>query len=268
MLSSLVRKPNPMDRTGHTARITGASSGIGAAFSDTLATRGADRVLAARREDRLSTLAHTLRARHGRKARVIAADLAVTGSAGLLLTEAQQRGLTVDFLVNNLGFGSHGDVADTDPGRLTAQIQLNVTDLTRAYLPSMLQRGQGAFVNVASAAADQPVPHLAVYAATKAYVLSFTEVLGARRLGPRRCGPWPRLRAPGISSSSTPPANPHGSDARRPPPPSRPRCAPSTGSGPANTVSGFDNAVTVVAVRFAPRRFAPLIAYRLTRGSK
>ncbi|HVK23234.1 MAG TPA: SDR family oxidoreductase [Actinokineospora sp.] len=171
-----------MDYTGQTALITGASAGIGAGYARDLARRGADLILVARREDKLEALAVELRAEHGRKVDVLAADLSAEGAARELVARVDALGRTVDVLVNNAGIGTQGLIAETDPERLVAQVQLNcvaVVDLTARLLPGMVERGQGTVVNVASGAAFQPMPHLAVYGATKAFVLSFSEALWA-----------------------------------------------------------------------------------------
>lgn len=170
-----------MTHTGQTALITGASSGIGAVYARELAKAGADLILVARREDRLEALAVDLRAA-GRRVDVLPADLAVPGAAEQLADRVAALGRTVDILVNNAGIGTHSAVATTDPERLTAQIQLNcvaLVDLTRRFLPGMTELGRGTVINVASTAAHQPLPHMAVYGATKAFVLSFTEALWA-----------------------------------------------------------------------------------------
>ncbi|QMU76688.1 SDR family oxidoreductase [Streptacidiphilus sp. PB12-B1b] len=260
-----------MDFTGRTALITGASSGIGSAFADALAARGAHLVLVARREDRLNALADELRARHGHDAHVVAADLAAPGAGARLAAELQRRGLSVDVLVNNAGVASHGDLADTDPDRLTGQIQLNVTtltDLTRACLPGMLRRGYGAVVNVASSAAYQPVPHMAVYAATKAYVLSFTEALWAET---RRTPVRVLAISPGATETEF---FDIAGEAARVGRTQTPAAVVATAlraldrrSGPASVVSGLGNAVNAVAVRLVPRRTAVLVTGRLTRGN-
>lgn len=173
-----------------TALVTGASSGIGRAFADRLASKGAEVVLVARRKTVLEELAGELRTRHGAVVHVIPSDLAVPGAAAHLKEELQARGLSVDIVVNNAGIGVHGDIADTDLATVTTQIQLNVTalaELTALLLPAMVARRRGAIVNIASTAAFQPVPHMAVYAATKAFVLSFTQALWAetRKTGVR-----------------------------------------------------------------------------------
>ncbi|MFD8415924.1 MULTISPECIES: SDR family NAD(P)-dependent oxidoreductase [unclassified Streptomyces] len=163
-----------------TALITGASAGLGVEFARQWAARGADLVLAARRLDRLETLAADLQDRYGIKAHAIAADLAQPGAATALRAGISARGLSVQTLINNAGFGSHGAVADQDPAQMEEMIRLNVlavTELTRAFLPDLVSDGRGALVNIASVAAYQPTPAMAVYGATKAFVLNFTEAV-------------------------------------------------------------------------------------------
>jgi short-subunit dehydrogenase len=155
--------------------ITGASAGLGVEFARQLATRGHRLVLAARRKDRLDALAKQLG-----KARAVAVDLSKSGSASKLLADLAAAGEEVDVLVNNAGFGLIGRFAELDAKRERQMIDLNVgtlTDLCRAVAPAMIKRKSGAILNVASTAAFQPGPNMAVYFATKAYVLSFTEAL-------------------------------------------------------------------------------------------
>lgn len=170
----------PIDYAGTTALVTGASSGLGAEFATRLAERGAGLVLVARRADRLEGLAARLRSRTGVDVTVLPHDLA-TDRPGRALAEAlQERDITLGTLVNNAGFGSHGALADADPDRVAAEVQVNVAslvDLTRAFLPQLVETGRGALVNVASTASYQATPGMAVYGATKAFVRSFTEAL-------------------------------------------------------------------------------------------
>jgi uncharacterized protein len=169
-----------IDHRGTTAVITGASSGIGVEFARQLAARGADVVLVARRVDRLEELAAEIRAAHGVTAHVVVADLARPRPGVALAEELQTRGLEVDTLVANAGFGTYGPFDAEDGGRIADEIAVNVSavvDLAHAFYPGMLGRGRGALVTVASTAAYQPVPGMAVYGATKAFVLSFTEAL-------------------------------------------------------------------------------------------
>lgn len=169
-----------MELRNRTALVTGASSGIGAVFARQLAARGANLVLAARRQDRLTDLAGRLMAEYGITATAIGADLARPGGALTLARDIGGRGVAVDILVNDAGFGTHGPFVGVDPGRLTDSISVNVTslvDLTRFFLPGMIERHAGAVINVASTAGFQPLPYFAVYGATKAFVISFTEAL-------------------------------------------------------------------------------------------
>jgi len=164
-----------------TALVTGASGGIGEEFAIQLARRGANLILVARRADKLSALRDTLLARHpGIVVDVLAADLAVPGSGAELASGVGELGRTVDVLVNNAGVGLHGDFVRQDPDANAGQIQLNcgtLVDLTARFLPPMVQRRQGVVINVASTAAFQPTPGMAVYGATKAFVLSYSEAL-------------------------------------------------------------------------------------------
>ena len=161
-----------------TALVTGASSGIGEEFARQLALRGHDVVLVARRRDRLDTLAGTLSAVHGVMAEVVPADL--TTQRGIAVVEKRIGAGDVDLLVNNAGVGSVGEFAGLPLEREIEQVDLNVRALlrlTHAALRAMLANKRGAIINVASMAGFQPVPYNATYAATKAFVLNFSEAL-------------------------------------------------------------------------------------------
>lgn len=163
-----------------TVLITGASSGIGEAFARRLAARCNTLILAARREDRLSRLAEGLTEEHGVATHVLATDLSRPNSAAELFAELERLGLAVDLLVNNAGFAKNGLFAEIPLEVQADMVRLNVNtlmELTHLVLPGMRQRKRGGVINVASNAAFQPVPHLSVYAATKAFVLSFSEAL-------------------------------------------------------------------------------------------
>lgn len=163
-----------------TALITGASSGIGAAFARALARRGDHLILVARSGDKLEALAASLRAELGATVAVVVADLSLPGCGSKLAAELAGQGLAVDVLINNAGFGAAGAFAQQDPARDAEMIGLNVSavvDLAHAFLPAMLERERGGILNVASVAGFQPVPQMAIYAATKAFVLSFSEAL-------------------------------------------------------------------------------------------
>ncbi len=163
------------------ALITGASAGIGLAFAQALAERGYDLIVTARRRERLEELAAGLRAKHaGIRVEIVAADLAQSAVPGQIAAETARLGMSVELLVNNAGFGTHGRFESIAPEREREEIALNVAALvalTHAFLPAMLERGRGGVINVASTAAFQPVPWMSVYGATKAFVRSFSEAL-------------------------------------------------------------------------------------------
>ncbi|MFL1382022.1 SDR family NAD(P)-dependent oxidoreductase [Nocardiopsis protaetiae] len=177
-----------LDHAAQTTLITGASSGIGAALARRLAARGSGLVLVARRAERLESLAAELRAAHGVRVETVSADLARPGAGRELAAEIDRRGIRVTSLVNNAGIGADGAFADQDPDELEALLALNVTalvDVSRAFIGRL--SADGYLVNIASMAAYQPIPGMAVYAASKAFVLSFTEALWweTRDRGPR-----------------------------------------------------------------------------------
>jgi uncharacterized protein len=175
---------------GWRALVTGASSGIGASLAAELASRGADLVLTARRQERLEALATDLRGRHGVDVRVVAADLSEPGAADALFARTEGEGLAIDMLVNNAGIGWYKSFVATPWETASAMLQVNVvslTHLTRLFVPRMLERGRGHVLNVASIGAYSPCPGFAVYAPSKAYVRNFTVSLAfaLRRTGVR-----------------------------------------------------------------------------------
>lgn len=166
--------------------ITGASAGIGAELARTFARYGHSLILVARRADRLEALAQELRRQHGITVEVIAQDLGQAGAAAKLHREVAQRGLAVDILINNAGLLCRGAFSETDLGDQQALLQLNIvvlTELTHLFLPAMIERGRGRLLNLASSAAFQTLPRVATYAASKAYVLSFSETLSIELKG-------------------------------------------------------------------------------------
>ncbi len=175
-----------VDYHGQTILVTGASSGIGAEFAREFARRGSDVVLVARRLDRLEKLAAELGAKHGVRAEAVPLDLSLPGAGRKLAEEVERRGLAVTGLVNNAAFATFGPFHGEDPGRVREEISVNVAsvvDISRAFIGRLRASGNGVLVNVASLAAYQPIPNMAVYAATKAFVLSFTEALWQESLG-------------------------------------------------------------------------------------
>lgn len=170
------------------ALVTGASGGLGEHYARYLARRGNNLIIAARSAERLGELAEELATAHGVRVEPVAVDLATAEGREHLVARAAELG-HVHTLVNNAGFATVGEFADVDPARMADEITLNcvtLTLLTRALLPAMIDRRAGAVINIASTAAYQPIPTMAVYAATKAYVLSLTEAL------------WSELRGSGV----------------------------------------------------------------------
>ncbi|GHH30801.1 SDR family NAD(P)-dependent oxidoreductase [Lentzea cavernae] len=175
-----------MSFSGSTALITGASKGLGVAYARELASRGADLVLVARSADALEGLAQQLREAHGVRVEVIAADLAHRDGPGRVEDELRRREIEVDLLLNNAGAGSVGPFLDRPFDAQLASVDLNVTGLmtlTHRLGGRMRARGSGGIINVSSTAAFQPLAYQAVYAATKAFVLSFSEALAEELAG-------------------------------------------------------------------------------------
>jgi short-subunit dehydrogenase len=163
-----------------TALITGASGGIGEDLARLFAADGHNLVLVARSRDKLARLSEELSGKHSVTARVVVSDLARAEAPQEIFDELQRDGVHVDALINNAGFGSYGLFAETDLRRELELLQVNVvalTHLTKLFLPAMLERRRGYVMNVASTAAFQPGPLMAVYYASKAYVLNFSEAL-------------------------------------------------------------------------------------------
>jgi uncharacterized protein len=172
----------PPPHPDSTCLVTGASAGIGADVARALAGRGHGVTLVARRAERLRELAEELRAEHSVRAEVLECDLAEDGSREGMLAELADRGLMVEVLVNNAGFGSGGRFQELDPEREVEMVRLNVEAviaLCGRFVRGMVSRGRGAILNLASTAAFQPLPRQATYGASKAFVLSFTEALHA-----------------------------------------------------------------------------------------
>jgi short-subunit dehydrogenase len=165
-----------------TALITGASCGIGEAFAHYLAQHQTNLILVARSEDKLLACAQQLTRQHSIRTEVIAQDLAIPGSTRALKRAVDALAMPVDLLINNAGFGDFGPFTDSNLAHQTAMVQLNVLavmELTHLFLPAMVARANGGIINVSSIAGFQPMPYWSVYAATKAFVLSFTEALWA-----------------------------------------------------------------------------------------
>lgn len=169
---------------GKLAVITGASSGIGLSFAHKFAREGYDLVVVARSGDALKSLSQKISEESGVKVSVITADLSLANSADTLWEKLKN--YKIDVFINNAGFGYLEDIVDADPEKLASMITLNITTLTRLSqlaAISMKKRGSGSIINLASVLSFFPSPHGAVYGATKAYVLSFTEALSEELKG-------------------------------------------------------------------------------------
>ena len=163
-----------------TTLITGASGGIGEEFARRLASERHDLILVARSREKLNELAAALSSKYKIETNVIVADLTERDAPQEVFKETEQAGLKVDWLINNAGFGAYGDFANGDIEHDTQMIELNIralVALTRLYLPAMRERRSGQIINVSSAAGFQPIPFMAAYAATKAFVNSFSEAI-------------------------------------------------------------------------------------------
>ena len=186
----------------NTTLITGASSGIGEAFARRLAARGRNVFLIARSEEKLIALCNELGRLTNVRAQYLAIDLTAPGAPQAVFEEAKKRGLEIDTLINNAGFGSMDDFARLDLGRELNMIDLNikvVVELTQNFLIPMRERKQGTIINVASTAGFQPVPYMTTYAATKAFLISFSEGLWEEN---RHYGVHVMVLCPGVTETN------------------------------------------------------------------
>lgn len=165
-----------------TALVTGASSGIGEAFAQALAKRQYNLILVARSQDKLEQLAQTLREAHNIQIEVIPQDLTEANASQTVFKAVSAQEMQVDLLINNAGFGDYGLFTQSSLSKQLEMIQLNITALTaltHLFLNPMQERREGGIINVSSIAGFQPLPYMSIYAATKAFVLSFSEALWA-----------------------------------------------------------------------------------------
>lgn len=253
----------------NTTLITGASSGIGEAFARKLAARGRNVLLVARSEDKLIALCNELGRLTSIRAQYLALDLQQPDSGAQLFEETKNRGLEVEMLINNAGFGSMGDYVRLDLNRELDMIQLNVrslVDLTHRFLGPMRDRKSGTIINVASTAAFQAVPYMATYAATKAFVLSFSEALWEEN---RAHGVHVMALCPGVTETNFFQA------AKIDRPPMRTIQTPEEVVETAlralkrhksTVISGWGNWLTVEAERFVPRATVTKVAGKALRS--
>src|SRR5713226_1903384 len=247
----------------NTTLITGASSGIGEVFARKLAARGRNVLLVARSEDKLITLCNELGRSNSIRAQYVALDLSKQESPARLFEEAEKRGLTIDLLINNAGFGSMGEFSKLDLARELNMIDLNIkslVDLTHRFLAPMIERKQVAIKNAATTAAFQPVPFMATYAATKAFVLSFSEALWEEN---RSHGVHVMALCPGVTETNFFDA------AKMQRPPARVAQTPDAvvetalrglARGKGSIISGWTNFIMVEAERLTPRALVVRIA--------
>jgi uncharacterized protein len=252
----------------NTTLITGASSGIGEAFARRLAALGRNVFLVARSESKLVTLCNEIGRVNRIRAQYLALDLSKPESPLHLFEEVEKRGLIVDLLVNNAGFGSFGDFVKLDLARELNMIDLNVkalVELTYRFLPPMRERKQGAIINVASTAGFQGVPFMATYAASKAFVLSFSEALWEEN---RPHGVVVMALCPGVTETNFFEA------AHSKKPPARAAESPEDVVDTAlrglqnrksHVISGWTNFLMVEAERLVPRSLVTRIAGRMMR---
>lgn len=253
----------------NTTLITGASSGIGAAFARKLAARGRNVLLVARSEDKLITLCNELGRLSGIRAHYYTLDLHKPGATAELMEETRRRDLVIDMLVNNAGFGSMGDFTGQDLARELEMIDLNIkslVDLTYRFLGPMRERGQGTIINVASTAGFQPVPYMATYAGTKAFVLSFSEALWEEN---RKFGVHVMALCPGVTDTNFFAASQMG----RPPLRTIETAEDVVETAlrglrhrKASVISGWANWLQVEAERFVPRSVVTKIAGKAIRS--
>jgi short-subunit dehydrogenase len=251
-----------------TALITGASFGIGLELAQVFAREGYNLVLVARSADKLRHLASELEKAHNTRSLILATDLTEPGAAAYVIDQTIRADIRVDVLVNNAGFGQYGLFVENDLEECLRQIQLNVTTLThltRLYLPVMIERKSGRILNVASTAAFQPGPLMAVYYATKAYVLHFSEALANEVRGtgvtvtclcpgPTATEFQERARMTGVRLAryGAMDASTVAEDGYR-----------ALISGKPVAISGFRNWLVAQSVRFAPRRLVAAVARKL-----
>jgi uncharacterized protein len=251
-----------------TALITGASAGLGAEFASLFAADGHDVALVARRKDKLDALAALVREKHGVEAHVMPEDLADPAAPERLVSELAKRGIDIEFLVNNAGFGASGAFAESDTRRALGMIQVNVValaHLTRLLLPGMLARKSGRVLNIGSTAGFVAGAGMAVYYASKAFVNSFTEALSLELQG---TGVTATVSCPGPTATEF--AQVAGNDKsavfKGNPMGAREVAAHAYRAmlrGEVMAVPGFKNKLAIQSLRLAPRTVSRGIAARL-----
>ncbi len=251
---------------GKWALVTGASSGIGWALAEQLASLGANLVLTARRADRLAQLAEDITSHHKVQTHTFVADLARPQIPGEIFRFTEQKRLAIELLINNAGFGAYGEFRKVEAQRLLDMVQVNIASvvhLTHLFLAPMVERRSGYIMIVASTAAFQPVPYISTYAATKGFDLLFAEGLAeeVRRYGVRVCALCPGSTASEFNEVAGQPVHMAG------PQESSEKVARvglrALAEGKPRVISGARNWLSVEAQRLAPRRLVTRVAARM-----
>ena len=253
---------------GKWALVTGASAGIGKALAEELAKGGTNLVLTARREDRLRSIAQKLSSSHDIRSEIVVADLAQPGAPEAVFQFTQHKGLTIDLLVNNAGFGQYGELHKTETDRLLQMVQVNCTavvHLTRLFVPAMVARRGGDVLIVASTAAFQAVPYITTYAASKVFDLYLAEGLAEelKPYGIRVCALCPGTTTSEFHEIAGHPAHSKGREqsaetvARN--------GLKALAAGKSYVISGLANYLGAHGERLVPRRFVTRVAARLFR---
>jgi hypothetical protein len=254
-----------------TALVTGASAGLGVELTSLFAADGHDVVIVARRREKLEEVAAAIRAKHAVQIHVLAEDLARAGAAERIAGELQKRGIEVEFLVNNAGFGGTGAFVERDLARELEMIQVNIVtlvELTRLLLPAMLARKSGRVLNIGSTAGFVPGAFMAIYYASKAFVNSFTEALSVEL---EATGVTATVSCPGATATEF--SQVAGND-KTPLFKSRVMGAREVAEdayhammrGEPMAVAGFMNKLRIASLRFAPRGMARNIAANMNRS--
>jgi len=251
---------------GKWALVTGASSGIGWALAEQLAGYGANLVLTSRRADRLKELANAVTARYKIQTQIFPADLTRPQAPGEIFRFTEQKGLLIELLINNAGFGAYGEFRKVEVQRFLDMVQVNVASvvhLTHLFLPPMVERRSGYILIVASTAAFQPVPYISTYAATKGFDLLFAEGLAeeVRQHGVRVCALCPGSTVSEFNDVANQPPRMAG--------PQEPNekvarvGLQALAEGKPRVISGARNWLSVEAQRLAPRRLVTRVAARM-----
>jgi short-subunit dehydrogenase len=256
---------------GKWALVTGASSGIGSELARQLAVGGAHVLLTARRKDKLDQLAEELRSRHRASVATFAADLAQPGAPDAIFGYTQGKGIEVELLANNAGFGAYGEFVKIPLARQLEMVQVNISaviHLTHLYLPGMLERRSGDILIVASAAGFQGVPYIAAYAATKSFDLYFAEALAeeVRKRGVHVCALCPGATSTEFQQVAGQPGNSFRG------PESAEKVArvglAALARGKSMVISGGRNKLNVESQRIAPRRLVTRVAEKMFRPAE